>query len=299
MRIYRLASLFTLKYKFADDSGNLESSIRKQILMLWNYPNKLFPILKVCADSGAGKAKTPHERKAIAGYKFCKKLIELIELLKNNIDNFSIGEIRENLLRIVNLINENKDLSFGVEGKPSKNAPSPLVATQFPHVSALIFELMPMLKRHDVKVRNDMQSKARTGLSRIFSLSSSMLEDIKRLEVMSPEKFTHDTKPDIDINQETPNRFTPQRAAVSYNDIIDFLRQHGDEYGLSSKEDWNIVFEHDPVLREEITSVINALNRGHNPIDGVAVKTEIQKILQRHKELQATNSHLFEETEEQ
>jgi hypothetical protein len=297
MRIYRLASLFTVKYKFANDSANLENSLRKQISVLWNYPNKLFPILKACADSGAGKAKTPHEKKAVAGYKFCKKLIELIELLKNNSNTFSVGEIREVLLRIVNLISENKDLSFGVEGKPSKNAPSPLVTTQFPHVSALIFELMPMVKRHDVKVRNDMQGKARTGLSRILSLSSSMLEDIKKLEVMSPEKFTHETSPDVDINQETPDRFSPQRAPVSQNDIIDFLRQHGEEYGLSSKDDWNTVFDNDPVLREEITSVINALNRGHNPVDGLAVKTEIQDILQRHKEFQAKNAPLFEETE--
>ena len=57
------------------------------------------------------------------------------------------------------------------------------------------------------------------------------------------------------------------------------------------------MFEHDPVLREEITTVINALNRGHSPQNAIAVKDEIQKILQRHKELQPTNAHLFEEVE--
>lgn len=295
MRIYRLATLLTAKYKFAEDAGSIENSLRKQISVLWNYPNKLFPILKACADSGAGKAKTPHEKKAIAGYKFCKNLLDLIEYLKNNSHTFSLGEIRKVLLHIVNLIDGNKDLTFGVDGKLTKKLPSDLVATQFPHVSALIFELMPVVRRHDIKVRNDMQGKARTGLSRILSLSSTMLDEIKQLEVMSPEKFT-DSSPDVDINQENPERFSPQRAPLAHNDIIDFLRQHGDDYGLSSKEDWNTVFEHDPVLREEITSVINALNRGHSPVDGLAIKEEIQKILQRHKDLKPTNAHLFEET---
>jgi hypothetical protein len=295
MRIYRLATLLTAKYKFAEDAGNIENSLRKQISVLWNYPNKLFPVLKACADSGAGKAKTPHEKKAIAGYKFCKNLLDLIEYLKNNAHTFSLGEIRKVLLHIVNLIDGNKDLTFGVDGKLSKKSPSDLVATQFPHVSALIFELMPVVRRHDIKVRNDMQGKARTGLSRILSLSSTMLDELKQLEVMSPEKFTHDS-PDVDINQENPERFAPQRAPLAHNDIIDFLRQHGDDYGLSSKEDWNTVFEHDPVLREEITSVINALNRGHSPVDGLAVREEIKQILQRHKDLQPTNAHLFEET---
>jgi hypothetical protein len=296
MRIYRLATLLAVKYKFAGDVENVEASLRKSIDTLWRYPNKLFPILKACADSGAGKAKNPHEKKAVAGFKFCKKLLELIEMLHNNGDSFSLGEIRELLIVIVNLIEQNRDLTFNVEGKPSTKGSSDLVSTQFPHVSALIFELMPVVKRHDIKVRNDMQGKARTGLSRIFSLASTMLDQIKQLEVMSPEKFTYNSSI-VDIDQETPDRFSPQRAPVAANDIIDFIRQHGDEYGLSSNEDWNTVFEHDPVLREEITTVINALNRGHNPQNGLAVKEEIQKILQRHKELQPTNAHLFEEVE--
>lgn len=294
MRIYRLATLFAVKYKFAGDVDNLESSLRKNIDNLWRYPNKLFPILKACADSGAGKAKSPHERKAVAGFKFCKRVLELIEILHNNKDNFSLGEIREIILPLINLISENRDLTFSVEGKPSNKGSSDLVSTQFPHVSALIFELMPVVRRHDVKVRNDMQGKARTGLSRIFSLASTMLDQIKQLEVMAPEKFTYNSQI-VDIDQESPNRFSPQRAPISSHDIIDFIRQHGDSYGLSSKEDWNTVFEHDPVLREEITTVINALNRGHSPANGLDVKKEIQEILQRHKELQSTNGHLFEE----
>jgi len=298
MRIYRLATLFNVKYKFAGDVDNLESSLRKNIETLWRYPNRLFPVLRACADSGAstGKVKNPHERKAIAGFKFCKRLLELIEILNNNKENFSLGEIREILLVIVNLIEQNKDLSFSIEGKPTTKGTSDLVATQFPHVSALIFEMIPIIKRRDIKARNDMQGKARTGLSRIFSLSSTMLDQIKQLEVMAPEKFTYNSSV-VDIDQETPNRFTPQRAPLATNDIIDFIRQHGDDYGLSSKEDWNTVFEHDPVLREEITTIINALNRGHNPENGFAVKKEIQDILQKHKELQSTNAHLFEEVE--
>ena len=111
-----------------------------------------------------------------------------------------------------------------------------------------------------------------------------MLDEIKQLEVMVPEKFTHDNFTDIDINQENPSRFTPQRAPLSNYDVIDFIRQYGDRYGISGVEDWELAFRNDPQLKEQMTTVINALNRGHAPRDGAAVKEEIAQILKQHKD---------------
>jgi hypothetical protein len=151
-------------------------------------------------------------------------------------------------------------------------------------VSELIFQLTPIATKHQVKLRNDLYSKARNGLFRILSLSSTMLDEIKQLEVMAPEKFTHDNFTDVDINQENPIRFTPQRAPLSNYDIIDFIRQYGDDYGISGTEDWELALRNDNELKQEMTTVINALNRGHTPRDNASVKEQIAQILKKHEE---------------
>lgn len=284
MRIIRLADLLLNKYKLALNADELEASIRKQIVPLWNLPNQNFNILKACAESGASKPKNADEQKAVAGYKFCKELVGLIDYLKNNQYELTIVDVREVLLNIVNLIQENKEAKFNDAGKISDKGESSNV--QFSHVSSLIFALFPIKKKHDVKLRNDYYGKARTGLSRILSLCNSMLEEIARLEVADPLRFKANSNfTYTDPDQELPNRFKPQRTEISKYDILDFIRNHGDEYGLQSTKDWELAFRNDPALKEKITTVINALNRGHAPLDGYEVKTQIEEILKQHKPL--------------
>jgi hypothetical protein len=282
MRLTRLADLFLAKYKFAVSVTDAESILRHEISLLWNIPNKTYNVLKACADADASKPKNANEQKAVVGHKFCKQLVSLIDYLKANSSDISLGEMREVLLNIVNLITENVSVKFNENGRPSEKGESSNV--QFGHVSELIFQLTPVSKKHQIKLRNELYSKARNGLFRILSLSNTMLDEIKQLEVMAPEKFTHETFTDVDINQENPTRFTPQRAPLSNYDIIDFIRQHGDEYGISGINDWELAFRNDPQLKEEMTTVINALNRGHVPRDNTSIKQQIAQILQQHKD---------------
>ncbi len=291
MKLFRLGELYAVKYKLAADPKDVETSIRKSIPMLWNYPNKLFNILKACADADVSKAKIPLDNKAAAGNRFCRHLLLLINEVYANRETISMGELREKLLKIVNLIEENKDLKIGPTGRPSIKGEEPTV--QFPHVSALIHLLFPVAKKHEIKLRNELQGKARTGLSRILSFSLDILNNLQDLEVLAPEKFTYQTKEDIDKDL-SGSRFAPQRAQLSNNDIVDFIRQYGPEYGITNRDDWDVVFGNNPQLKEDMTTVINARNRGQYAANDVLVRDEISKILNAHQERQKATTPHFE-----
>ena len=295
MRIDRLAELLVLKHKLAISPAELEASLRKKIPVLWNYPNKLFNILRACADAGAAKPKDANERKAVAGHLFCKELLSLIDYLKANWLNISLGEMREILTTIAQLIDKNKHPAFGPAGKLDERAEPSTI--QFPHVAELIFHLVQAGTKDARKKRDEQFGKAKTGLARTLSVTLDMLDDIQKLEVMVPEKFKYENVTDVDIDQKSPERFSPQRAPLSENDIIDFIRQHGDEYGISSKEDWATVFMNDQQLKEEMTTVINALNRGHSPKDAASVRMQIAEILKNYEQRKSTNAPLFEDSE--
>jgi len=182
MKTIRLADLLALKYKLAISPAELENSLRKKISILSSLPNKLFNILKACADSGASKPKNPNERIAVAGHLFCKELLSWIDYMQNNQSTLSLGEIREALLNIGNLIERNKNAAFNKAGKYDARIESS--GRQFPHISELIFQMVPIKRKHDKTLRDEQYSKARTGLARIVSVASDMMDDIRKLEVM-------------------------------------------------------------------------------------------------------------------
>ncbi len=288
MNIFRFAELYALKY--ADiSSSKEEEQIRKDIHILWEIPNKHFNILSACAQSEPRNPKNNNEVKAVSGFKFCQELLSTIDYLKSNFDKVSLGEMKEALLSTVNLIKSNEYVKYDLNGKKSEKGEASNV--QFPHVSELIFEMIPIRKQNDRIIRDQQFAKAKKGLSRILSFSLSILEKLSKLEMKIPEKFEHAPHdPNINEDQKLPERFSPQRGTLSDYDIIDFIRQHGDEYGINTTEDWGIVFRDDPKFKEEMTTVINALNRGHYPRGSVDVKMQIAEILKRHEERKENNS---------
>lgn len=280
--------------KYAADPAGLEASLRNQIQMLWKYPHELFNVLEVCANEDV-KPTDAHGRKAAEGQRFCKKALSMVDYLQAKMDTVSLGEMREVLHRLVKLVDAHKTMKFDIEGKPSEEGN--MSSVQFPHVSALVdhmFEKIRPKTKQVVRVQKENQGKARTGLSRIAGLAHDMLATLQKLEVMVPEKFTHVSK--IDVDEELPGRFAPQRAPLGEHDIIDFIRQHGDEYGISSREDWQTAFENDEQLKQEMTTVINALNRGHYPKGAIDVQLRIAEIMKRHEERKSKqNAPLFED----
>lgn len=297
MTLIKLAEKLAAKHKYAISAVDLEASIRRKIPVLWGYPNRLFSILKSCADSGITNAKTPEEKRAYHGYKFCKELLNEIEYINKNYLNIDVAELKLRLEKIVKLITANKSSKFTPAGMPTGKEDVAASPVQFPHVADLIYALFPLRTKHDKRLRDEAQAKARTGLSRILSFSLSLLEELGQLELMVPERFAN--QPDPESEEETlPGRFEPQRAQLNTNDIIDFIRQHGDEYGISSTDDWAKLFMNDPALKEEMTTVINAINRGHYPRGAEDVKAVVDQILSHHKQREAaSNAHLFEDKE--
>ena len=227
--------------------------------------------------------KNIYEERAVEGFKFCNELLSMIDYMQAKVDNISFGEMREVLTLVVNLIKSN-----------IKKYDSSI---QFQHVSDLIFEIVPSSTKNSRVIRDQQFAKAKTGLSRILSLSLTMLEDLSKLEISNPDKFEYKNVSDIDIDDTLPKRFKPQRANLSIYDIIDFIYQHGDLYGINSKDEWEIVFRDDPELTQDITTVINAVNRGHVPRAYYYIKEEITKALNNHKKRKSSNAHIFD-TEE-
>lgn len=64
MNLFKLAKLFTLKYKVASSITEVENDVRQGIDMLWRFANKDFNILRVCADADASKPKNANEKKS-------------------------------------------------------------------------------------------------------------------------------------------------------------------------------------------------------------------------------------------
>lgn len=289
MSIIKVAEFIIWRHKLANNSVRLEESVRNDISSLWNIPNKLFNVLSVCAEADPKKTKTPNEMRAKEGAKFCKQLLAMVNYLKANQETIDLPTMQQVLKKIVELISFHKDAKFGPDGKISEEGESNKV--QFPHVSEVIFEMMPSSTTHSRAQRDQQYGKARTGLSRILSFSLSMLEKLSKLELMVPEKFVN---AEDDESGVLPGRFSPQRAPLSVYDIIDFIRQHGDEYGLSSTEDWEVVFRDDPEFREDMTTIINAINRGRYPLGSADVKMEIARVIRDYEERKSTNANLFE-----
>lgn len=294
MRILRLAELLVLKHAAMSPADHLEISLRADIHQLWRLPNELFNILSACAQAEPAHPKTKEDAKAIEGFKFCKQLISMIDHLKSKMDTIPLGEIREVLLNTVNLIQKHISLKFDEKGKVSEKGEKSHV--QFPHVSELIFQMVHAGTVHGRKQRDEQFGKAKTGLSRILSLSTTMLEKIEKLEMIVPEKFTYKQVTNVDIDQPLPERFVAQPAPLSVYDIVDFIRQHGPEYGITTTEDWGTVFRDDPQFQQQMARVIHAINSGKVPKDSTAVKDLIGRILTDHEERKSTNVREFEDT---
>lgn len=292
MSLLKVANYITIKYGAGPDAERLEDNIRSNITMLWVLANEKFSVLAVCADTNPKKPTSPNETKAIEGAKFCKQLLTLINYLQAHRKDISLIDLQKVLKEIVELIDTHKDVKISEKGKISERGK--VESIQFPHVSELIFNIMPHSTVRDRTIRDQQYQKARTGLSRILSVSLTMLQDLSQLEVAAPQKFEGAAE-DVGI---LPSRFLPQRGALSVYDIISFIREHGDEYGLSSLEDWTTVFRDDPKLKDEMTTVINAVNRGHLPLGSADMKMEIARILKEYEQRKSNNASLFEETEE-
>lgn len=258
-----------MKYKISlADLIHDERMLRQDIdsLVSWYIKNPVLLDLALNKDLLSGKAENPVEKKIKSGHNFIVALNVLINELNNKKKTASVSEIGNLAMKIATLIGDN--ISYiSDKGK-------------FPSVNDLIFSHYLRGTQHDRKIRDTQYQKASKLLERVNSLCIAILTKVKKL--------TGD--PSIII----PERFEAARAPLSVYDIVDFIRQYGDKYGISSKDDWGLTITNNQPLKEEITTVINALNRGHQPKDSGHVMSQISPILKAYQEKMQTNEFALE-----
>ena len=265
MSLFQLALRYEQKYALTSsaspDFARLENSVRHSLDVLWQIPNKSFNILRACADSGAANPQNDNERLAVEGYHLCRRVVSLADYLKANRDSLSLSDIRNSL---------DKMLAFIADARKDG---------LFPAVSELIFQLMPSGRKYDRKVREQEYAKARKGLSRMTSVALTILNEMNKMAGAV----------------EQTGRFDPKGAELSEEEIVSFIRQYGDRYGIPDRQSWTDVISMDPSLLSELTRLVHAVLRGHVPANGQDVKREVETILRTRHEARQTNETIFNE----
>jgi hypothetical protein len=212
-------------------------------------------------------------------------------------DKITLTKLRKQLKELADLIFANKNLMVKMTGEivsPDEMTRGTNMV-QFQIVSDAIDAISSAGTKPERDLRDTKRTKAKAGLARILSKTIELLEKMQKLEVVAPEKFKV-SKTDVDIST-LPSRITPQRAPLSRHDIVDFIRQYGPEYGILSLEDWTLIFDSNPHMKEEMTTVINALNRGEYPVNAHEMKSYINSILSNYRSLHQTNVPTLEAPE--
>lgn len=268
MRVVRLGTLFEHKYELvaqAIDPAHEEKLLRGYIgSIVKAYQNN--PIVMLFAtrdDLFKGRASGPEETKIKEGKKFCDDVHALIEKLYSLKDAGDIKEIAATAKALSDLILENASFVpssvWGGDGKAAK----------FPAINSLIFSYFDSSRAQSRKERDGQYQKAGKIMETVQSLCVDIL---KAYATITGDKSFG-----------VPEKFRGARAPLTLVDTVDFIRQYGSNYGIDTKDDWGLAIRDNPELKEKITTVINSLNRGHRPRDGVAVAKEIAPILMAHK----------------
>ena len=103
------------------------------------------------------------------------------------------------------------------------------------------------------------------------------------------------------IDKETPlagGAVEPQRKELSKDKILMFMRTPAAQtYGLDNIDVMTNLLQY-PQLRDKITTLINAIDRGHAPADGPEVMSETRAIKKWLDDQQATNLPALEQAPE-
>jgi hypothetical protein len=266
------------KYKVAaSEVEKNDAAIRRGIVELWNastgkpYGGFLRDLTSAHLGDDPGLAS-----RAEPGQNFLIRLLDIIDVMKTNYRELELSELRSNLKEIIAAIE-------------TAAAPGLKGTIDFPMITDLVFAAVKgRNKMESEKFKKEYYGKARTGLTRLHSMAKSLLSQLNKFEGLPS---TED--PTKAYRHHGRERLEPQRNQLSEYEVMPFIREYGMEYGLRNQQDWATAFRDDPMFKEEITTVINAVNRGRIPRDEASVKMEIAKVIRQHEERLATNKRVF------
>jgi len=281
MSLARIAAIYSNKMAaeiepatLSSKLNNLEEHARFTADILYNLVDR-YNIVRACSESEAKKGQGTTEKQAIKGYLFCKAILSIIDRLKADQDKLPLKIMHEGLRLLLDQISaEHKKNNFADEVE-------------------LIFQMLPSGTQYERKLRDEQYGKFRTAMSELVKSAKKGIKNIqdyyKLREYMEKQKIEVPPEEEYlpfeetNLEQELPEDFQPTRAPLSVYDIVDFIRQHGDEYGIESRDDWGKVMTYNPELKSLLTGVINAINRGHIPKDKEYVKEQIKNILTKYE----------------
>lgn len=246
--------------------ADVEAKIRNSLDILWNIPNKLFNVIKECAEAAPAHPEGEHEEEAVRGARFCKQVMSIVDTLKAKRDTLSLSEIRRGLETLQSLIHKNR-----VHKEDEKS---------FPHVIALIFEMVPHGKKYERRLRDQYYQKARKGFSRMNSIIKDILDYMNKVGGSS---------------EETAPRFENEPTPLSIPEIEKFIRMHGDTYGIPDMATWSLALDTDPSLEAPLRKLVHALDRGHILAGADKIKPIIQNIIRRRQQPFKTNVPVLEQ----
>lgn len=195
------------------------------------------------------------------GEKSSKLIINTFEDTIANLDKYSPVQLFNRVNKILGIINEVK----------INNS-----------VREFIHDLIKINKESDKKYREHVKSKFEMVITRL----SSILE--KQAKILN--KFLPKNLP------LQGGVVEPQRKELSKDKILRFmLTPEAVNYGLDNVETLEKVLFY-PDLKEKFTTIVNAIDRGHSPVDGYDLKNSINEIMELYKQrIESDNSELFGE----
>lgn len=240
MRLFRLADLMDHKYHFrseAQDRARILSDVASKVKDV--YKNKI-----------ARTADEDLQALAKLGDPFGTHLLEDMTWLVQNVDGLIQEPDQDKLL--LEFANIRKDIADNKQAARS-------------------------LLHDSIQIRRRPADENRRS-HRVRKLEGTLVA-IENMAVEAGKMVMPFCSPEVvQLTQQIlSGTVEPKRRPLTPQNLIDFLRKPiADQYGITSEDVLRKLLER-PDLREKLTTVINAINRGHVPKDGPAVLAEAQR----------------------
>lgn len=260
MRIYRLAQLLEQKYSFTSEAADPV----RQDKILQGAITTLVDNFNLYVDP-----KSPHNRTPVLGIllnmgePFTSRFVDKVNILVSKLDDEAEPH------HMLQAVNELLQMMYQMKQQKTE-------------INNFVIDNFRLSRQADKNYRDRVITKYWATISIIFSVYQKVA---RSLQILAP---------DMPV---PGGSVEPQRGEISRDKWIAFL--HGpaaQQYGLVSQDVLGKVLA-DPQLKEKLTTLVNAIDRGHTPLDGPAVFDGVREIMEIYNQKQRNNSSFFESNE--
>ncbi len=254
MSVINWANWCELKYHLQASDNQMAASGDRMAVIMEDIKSDLIQVFRHYVDE---TAKVPILKViSDAGEPSTQKLVHQMEKIVANIDSLTESPVLlfKECDKVLNIIQ-------GIKTDPENKA------REFIHNTVRIRQ------QQDIKHREQLKSKFETTLR---AISIALVRICKVLSAFMPGDFKKDIVP-------------AQRAELSKSKLIMFSRTLPAQiYGLNSLDILEKVLSY-PDLKEKLTTLINAIERGHIPRDGVELAAATKEIKELWRSRQSNN----------